>query len=1036
VAVQVSQSWGHRLWPAATFQFALIAGVTQLKTAANALVLSRFESHALPYLYLVGALLVAALTVLPRKAPHAPSESLSVLTGVGGLMVMGLAAGLSVGQRVPALVLYLFVDAFTTFISLRFWGRMASAFDAREARRAFTALNGVGMAGGMLGGLLVHTLAERLGTASMVVGGAISLYAAAAAFHFHPEEAPQPARSRHLSTAVAPWLYLSTSSYARVLAGLAISFAVLSSFVDFFFRLRVERTLSEDGLTALFGSLQLWIGLVCVIFQLLLAERLLKRLGLLRYLALLPAAMAPLAVASLVTQDLWPVHLLRLLENAVNYSLLPVGVQLLYAAVPDTEREALRGAVDGLMRKGGTVLAGVLLIGAGRAADGATMALAVLALCVVLGVLLLRLRPAYVEALGEQVGAHEEDEELGREDRQLLVEALGASAPERVLHAVELMVQGELPLRPHLSLLLRHTNERVQERGVQLALELGATETAPLLEELVSHGSRRPRDSAVWALAKLAPERAELLLPPLLQNPDVGLRCAAVGALLSGKWRAAALVSLGALTARGLQAPVAERREVARLFGRLNDATFMPMLTPFLSDPDSTVRRVAVRSVGEGGYVKLAPRLLTFLTWREERREAREALAALGDEVTPMLEATLNDLSAPLAMRLQVPRVLRHIGTSAALHALLFSNVRDDARLHFRIGAELSRLRDEHPEHPVDEDRVREAMGRRREVYRALVEPFLDLRAELGEHSLLTRVVGDRLDQALELSFFLLGLLHPPQVMRRVHQHLAGKDTRRRAVALELLETLTHDEDRALVVEQVEAHHRDLPPGATGQLEAHLAWLCRSEDVVLRACARYVAGRIGLDLPLPHEGDMSQATVQKLFLLEGVHVFSQSDVDDVAAVAAIAREARFRAGTRIYSQGDPGDALYVIVEGAVDALSNGEHVLRMKAKETFGDVSLLDGAPRPTDVVAVEDTRVLVIDRRDFLDLLADRPELLTGFFRAVSEQLRAVIKSSELRQAHEASPELRQASELMELVGEHRQEEPPPPEQKRPLAG
>ena len=163
---------------------------------------------------------------------------------------------------------------------------------------------------------------------------------------------------------------------------------------------------------------------------------------------------------------------------------------------------------------------------------------------------------------------------------------------------------------------------------------------------------------------------------------------------------------------------------------------------------------------------------------------------------------------------------------------------------------------------------------------------------------------------------------------------------------------------------------------------------------------------------------MSQATVQKLFLLEEVHVFSQNDVDDVAAVAAIAREARFRAGERVYSEGDPGDALYVIIEGAVDARSNGEHVLRMRAKETFGDLSLLDGAPRPNDIIAVEDTRVLVIDRRDFLDLLADRPELLTGFFRAVSQQLRAVMKSSETRQT----------GEVVEL-GE-------PPEQKRPLAG
>lgn len=168
---------------------------------------------------------------------------------------------------------------------------------------------------------------------------------------------------------------------------------------------------------------------------------------------------------------------------------------------------------------------------------------------------------------------------------------------------------------------------------------------------------------------------------------------------------------------------------------------------------------------------------------------------------------------------------------------------------------------------------------------------------------------------------------------------------------------------------------------------------------------------------------MSQATVQKLFLLEEVHVFSQSDVDDVAAVAAIAREVRFRAGERVYSEGDPGDALYVIIEGSVDALSNGEHVLRIRAKETFGDLSLLDGAPRPNDIIAVEDTRVLVIDRRDFLDLLADRPELLTGFFRAVSAQMRAFIQSAETRQA----------GELVEL---QKKEQGTPPEQKRPLAG
>ncbi|HVG60367.1 MAG TPA: cyclic nucleotide-binding domain-containing protein [Hyalangium sp.] len=1018
-------SWGQRLWPAATFQFALIAGVTQLKTAANALVLSRFESQTLPYLYLGGALLTAALTVLPRPRPESPTESPGVLTACAAAITLALAAGVHAGQRVPAIALYLFVDAFTTFVSLRFWGRMSTAFDAREARRAFTALNGFGQGGAIIGGLLVKAMAEPLGTSAVVASGAVGLLIAGIVFRFHTGSVAMPKRSRHAAMTAEPWLYFAQSPYAQVLGALAIAFAVQSSFVDYLFRLRVEGTLSEDGLAALFGSLQLWIGLFCVGFQLLVAQRLLGKLGLLHYLALVPLVLGPLAASTLLTAQLWPVYLLRLVETAVSYSILPVGIQLLYSAVPDAQRESVRAAVDGLLRKAGGVLGAVLLIGAGGAATGGTMAVAVMGLCVALGVLLFRLKPAYVEALEEQVGAPVEEEvQVGNETQKLLVDSLEAETPERVLRALDLMAQAEVPLRPHLAALLAHPNERVVERGVELALQLEAHESAPTLERLVESGPRRPRNQAVWALAVLSPERAERLLPALLDSPDIGLRCAAIGALVHTQGHSAALASLSALLARRAQAAISERREVARLLGRLKDARFVQPLANYLADPDSSVRRVAIEAAGVGAYVELAPRLLAFLTWREERRVARSALAQLGDHVMPLLEVTLNNRSAPMAQRLQLPRVMRLIGTQDALHALLFSNVRDDAFLQFRIGAEMSRLRDEHPEYTVDVERVREALGRRRETYHVLVEPFRDLRVAMGDRSLLTRAVGDRLDQSLELTFFLMGLLYTPQTMRRVHQHLVGKDPRRKAYALELMDAVVDQEDRELVAEQLEAHHRELPPGALGRLEVQLEALVQSEDIVLRACARHVAQRLSnLVVPPLQENDMSESTVQKMFALEGVSVFSQSDVDDIAAVAAVAREVRFRAGERIYSQGDPGDALYVIVEGVVDHFRDGEHVLRSQAKETFGDVSLLDGAPRPTDVVAVEDTRVLVIDRRDFLDLLADRPELLTGFFRAVSQQLRALIDL----------PTSRQSGELLE-VGPQQPENAPPATGEMPI--
>jgi CRP-like cAMP-binding protein len=108
----------------------------------------------------------------------------------------------------------------------------------------------------------------------------------------------------------------------------------------------------------------------------------------------------------------------------------------------------------------------------------------------------------------------------------------------------------------------------------------------------------------------------------------------------------------------------------------------------------------------------------------------------------------------------------------------------------------------------------------------------------------------------------------------------------------------------------------------------------------------------------------------------------------------------YRAGETIYAEGDPGDALYVIIDGAVEARRDNEVVLTMHARESFGETSLFDGTPRINSVVTLAETRVLVIDRRDFLDLLGDRPELLTGMFRLLSRQLKSMVVEVAARRA------------------------------------
>ncbi len=995
----MDRPWVARLWPAAAFQFCFIAAIAMLKPGANALTLSRFQASALPWLYVAAAVIAGGLALLGGDGQRRRNPGFNALTGaaVGG----ALAGGVWLEVPLVAPAAYLFTEAFATQVSLSFWGKVGEAFDARESRRAFTWINGIGMSGAIAGGFLAQVLARAVGALALVVAGAGFLLAAGLVWRFHrAPDAPRGAASAPAGRR-ATLREVLTAPYTQLLGVLVLGLSMLQQLTDFIFRARAVERLAEADMADLFAAHQLWTGVFCVVFQLALAEVLLRKLGILRYAGLVPVTLAALTVTTWVVPSVWSAWALKVFDAASSWSLMPVAIQLLYAPLADGQRDGVRRTIDGVVRKGGMAFAGVALLGVANAVGLEGVYALVLLLCGVVGWALWRIRPRYVEAVHQRVAGYEAAGVFDGEER-LLAEALRAPSPERALRAADLLERSGLLQEPHVRALLVHPHERAQERGVRLAGELGLKGLVKPVEHLIAHATRRPRDAAVWTLARLSPERARVALPALLTLGDIGLTAAALGGLLTlpGPKDATAQALLLSLLEKGSDAAAGERREAARLLGRLGDPDLTKWLKGYLDDADPSVRRLAIEAAGEGLYLELAPRLLRFLSWRDDRQPAREALAQLGDDVVPLLAATLDDRSRALSLRLQLPRVLRRIGTQAAFDALLAASPEDDPSLHFRVGVVLSQLKDEHPEFEVQGDRLLAALERGRARALALIEPWRDARAALGEGAVLTRLLSDRLDQSMELSFILLGLRHDAGGMRRAYAQLLGTDSRRRAWALELFDNLLTFEERELVAHHLDAHHRTLPWGAEARFPAHLEALCRGDDFTLRALAREVARARGAWPHPRREDDMNETTVRKLFALEGVEIFAQSDVDDLAAVAAVAREQRFAKGARIYAEGDPGDALYVISEGRVEARRDGEVVLTMKEKESFGETSLFDGAPRINDVVATTDVKLLVIDRRDFLDLLGDRPELLAGMFRVLSRQLKSMVVEVTSRRA------------------------------------
>ncbi|MET0444452.1 MAG: cyclic nucleotide-binding domain-containing protein [Pseudorhodoplanes sp.] len=97
----------------------------------------------------------------------------------------------------------------------------------------------------------------------------------------------------------------------------------------------------------------------------------------------------------------------------------------------------------------------------------------------------------------------------------------------------------------------------------------------------------------------------------------------------------------------------------------------------------------------------------------------------------------------------------------------------------------------------------------------------------------------------------------------------------------------------------------------------------------------------------------------------------------------------FEKGDVIFREGDPGDCLYVIREGAVD-ITLGNRVLKlMEPGEIFGEMSLIDGEPRSANAVARAETTVIPITEEQFLFLIGKLPYFAVKVMRVLAVRLR-----------------------------------------------
>jgi CPA1 family monovalent cation:H+ antiporter len=145
---------------------------------------------------------------------------------------------------------------------------------------------------------------------------------------------------------------------------------------------------------------------------------------------------------------------------------------------------------------------------------------------------------------------------------------------------------------------------------------------------------------------------------------------------------------------------------------------------------------------------------------------------------------------------------------------------------------------------------------------------------------------------------------------------------------------------------------------------------------------------------LPAPRDPNRVGHDWLATLAEVPLFEGLSKRHLRRIAKLARIRRFAPGSTMVRTGDPGRSFYVLLDGAAKVIRVTGRPRRLGAGDFFGEMALLDGAPRSAAIVADSEVLALTIDRPGFTKLLRAEPALAQALLGTLAARLRAAERA------------------------------------------
>ncbi len=130
-------------------------------------------------------------------------------------------------------------------------------------------------------------------------------------------------------------------------------------------------------------------------------------------------------------------------------------------------------------------------------------------------------------------------------------------------------------------------------------------------------------------------------------------------------------------------------------------------------------------------------------------------------------------------------------------------------------------------------------------------------------------------------------------------------------------------------------------------------------------------------------------SVDRLLFIRQVPIFKELRDDFLVRLASVMSELSFPVNHRIFTQGEEGRSLYVVVSGRVRVHIGDRELVQLEQGTCFGEMSLFDAEPRSASVTTLEPCDCLLLTQQQLYEAIDETPGIAVNIIRLLSRRIR-----------------------------------------------